>query len=199
MDRRLNLSSSYIHERSVLSNAGWNEVKFDPIDYARPELSIREIEIYKEIFDCFDSLGSARLAPFDLRKAFLNCGYKIPKKLVYQIISDFDGDESGGIDFNEFVNMMLMTPCQKDSAEEIRRVFEKIAGRKGFIEKQDLKKIVEDMNEEVKSDKEKDNYLTNEQMEEIFNYFQEDGKPVNDKITWEQFLEFNRDYMKFIS
>ena len=205
MDKRLNLSTSYIqdrstlHDRSVLSNPGWNEVKFDPLDYARPELSIRDIEIYKEIFDCFDSMHSGFLAPFDLRKAFLNCGYKIPKKLVYQIISDFDGDESGGIDFNEFVNMMLMTPCQKDTDEQIKRIFERISGRKGYIEKADLKMIVKEMNEEFKSDKEKENAPEKEDLETIFDHFLEEGKSGhNDKITWEQFLEFNKDYMKFI-
>lgn len=199
MDRRLNLSMSYLHDRSILSNPGWNENKFDPIDYARPELSENEIEVFKEIFDCFDSLRSGTLSPFDLRKAFLNCGYRIPRKLVYQIISDFDGDESGGIEFNEFLDMMLMTPCQKDSDDEIKRVFEKIAGRKGFIEKKDLKIIVEEMNEDFKTDKEKEDYLTTEALEEIFDYFLEEEKGVhNDKISWEQFLTFNKEYMKFV-
>lgn len=199
MDRRLNLSASFIHDRSVLSNPGWNEERFDPMEYVRPELSVREVEIYKEIFDCFDSLRSGTLAPFDVRKAFLNCGYKIPKKLVYQIISDFDGDESGAIDFEEFVNMMMMTPCQKDTEDEIRRVFERIAGRKGYIEKGDLLKIVDDMNEESKTDREKEVYLKAEELEEIFDYFlPENGRGHNDKITWEQFLAFNKDYKKFI-
>lgn len=206
MAHRLNLSTSYmqerslLHDRSVLSNPGWNEPKFDPMDYVRPELSIRDIEIYKEIFDIFDSQRAGALMPFDLRKAFLNCGYKIPRKLVYQIISDFDGDESGHIDFHEFVSMMTMTPCQQDTDEEIRRVFEQFAGRKGYIEKEDLKRVVDEMNDSFKSDKEKETALTVEELNEIFHYFQDEkNKEHNDKITWEQFREFNKDYMKFIS
>jgi len=212
MAHRLNLSTSYmqerslLHDRSVLSNPGWNDLKFDPMDYVRPELTIRDIEIYKEIFDCFDTQRAGSLMPFDLRKAFINCGYKIPRKLVYQIISDFDGDESGHIDFHEFVNMMTMTPCEQDDDEAIKRVFEQFAGKKEYIEKGDLKLIVDEMNEAFKSDKEKEAQLTVEEMNEIFHYFQgENDKEHNEKITWEQFRDFNKkfklfnkDYKKFI-
>ena len=43
-----------------------------------------------------------------------------PWYVSYQIISDFDGDERGVIDFDDFVKMMVKTPCKNDTEKDIR-------------------------------------------------------------------------------
>jgi Ca2+-binding EF-hand superfamily protein len=38
-------------------------------------------------------------------------------------MSDFDTDESGIIEFKEFVKMMTMKPCTEDTVEDIANVY----------------------------------------------------------------------------
>ena len=58
--------------------------------------------MYKEVFDMFDVQNYGNLTPNDLRNALEMFGFLPKKHLIYQIISDIDADESGGIDFKEF-------------------------------------------------------------------------------------------------
>jgi Ca2+-binding EF-hand superfamily protein len=41
-------------------------------------------------------------------------------------MSDFDTDESGIIEFREFVKMMTIKPCEEDTADDIEKVFNHI-------------------------------------------------------------------------
>jgi centrin-1 len=41
-------------------------------------------------------------------------------------MSDFDTDESGIIEFKEFVGMMTMKPCKDDTEDDIRNIFDSI-------------------------------------------------------------------------
>jgi centrin-1 len=42
------------------------------------------------------------------------------------MMSDFDTDESGIIEFKEFVGMMTMKPCKDDTEDDIRNIFDSI-------------------------------------------------------------------------
>jgi len=41
-------------------------------------------------------------------------------------MADFDTDESGIIEFREFVKMMTIKPCEEDTLEDIEKVFNHI-------------------------------------------------------------------------
>lgn len=100
------------------------EPRFDPKDYISAETSSKDILLFKEIFDFLDCNNNGALQPMDLRRAFTQLGkYNIKKNLVYQIMSDFDQDQSGIIEFREFVKMMTMKPCEEDTVEDIERVY----------------------------------------------------------------------------
>lgn len=183
---RLNLSL----DKSFLSLGGVEE-KFDPKDYILPETTERDIEIFKEIFDTMDTENDGILKPFDFRKAFVHFNYNIPKKLVYQIISDFDGDESGVIEFREFVNMMVKFPCKSDSDDDIRRTFEAIAKKnKQFITKEDIKNFVTKLNKDTNMNEE----FNEENWERIF----QEIAGEKDKIDWKTFLDFNRTFLRYL-
>ncbi len=64
------------------------------------------MEYYKELFDLFDVKKTGVLTPIDLRALFEMFGYHTRKESIYQIISEFDQDESGGISFYEFLKIM---------------------------------------------------------------------------------------------
>ena len=42
-------------------------------------------------------------------------GHDIPKHVLYKLISDFDFDMNGTVDFDEFYKMMLDRPCETDT------------------------------------------------------------------------------------
>ncbi len=50
-------------------------------------------------------------------------GFEAKNQTIYQMISDLDEDGSGAIDFEEFLDMMTARMSDKDSKEDIRKVF----------------------------------------------------------------------------
>lgn len=95
------------------------------------ECTLKDIEVYKQIFDFFDTDDDGMLTPMDLRRvlipliqAMMQYGdYHCKRNFVYQIIAIFDLDFSGEINFKEFVKMMTKKPCENDKEEDIERVF----------------------------------------------------------------------------
>jgi len=169
---------------------------FNPKQHLLPETTENEIEVYKELFDLLDTFNSKSLTPFDFHRAFLSQDYKIPKRFIYQIMSDFDGDERGVIDFDDFVKMMVMTPCKNDSEKDIRKVFDQIdRDGKEFLTKEDIKEMVNYLNKEAFADMEEE-VLDDDAIDEILKKIEarEDGR-----VTWKAFLKFNQEiHKKFI-
>lgn len=169
---------------------------FNPTEHLLPETTEKDIEVYKELFDLLDTFNSKTLTPFDFHRAFLSQDYKIPKRFIYQIISDFDGDERGVIDFDDFVKMMVKTPCKNDTEKDIRKIFDQIDREgKEFLTKEDIKEMLNYLNKEAFCDLEVET-LKDEEIDEIIKKIdtREDGR-----ITWKAFLKFNQEtYKKFI-
>lgn len=66
-------------------------------------------------------------------------GYHPKRNRIYQTMSIYDKDESGNIDFREFLRMLFEKPYERDSSEDLKRVFAEIdADNKGYINEQDL-------------------------------------------------------------
>lgn len=54
----------------------------------------------------------------------------------------FDKDESGNIDFREFLRMVHERPYEKDTTDDFKRVFGEIDdGNKGFLNEDDLRNM----------------------------------------------------------
>ena len=99
--------------------------EFNPKNFISVGVTERDVEMYKEVFDLFDVHKIGNLTPNDLRNALEMFGYHPKKHLIYQIISDIDRDESGGLDFGEFLKIMTdqTRPCDEDQQEDYERVF----------------------------------------------------------------------------
>lgn len=168
---------------------------FDVKQHLLPETTETDIEKYKELFDLLDTFNSKSLTPFDFHRAFLAQDYRIPKRFIYQIISDFDVDERGVINFDDFVKMMVTTPCKHDSEREIRKVFEQIdRDGKEFITREDIKQMLGFLNKEAFKEMQEET-LDEQQIDEIIRKI---GGDNQGKITWKAFLKFNREiYKKF--
>ncbi|KAH8071707.1 Ca2-binding protein [Aureococcus anophagefferens] len=74
--------------------------------YERPGLSEEEIEEIREAFNLFDTDGSGTIDPKELKAAMQSLGFEAKNQTIYQMIGDIDKDNSGSIDFEEFLDMM---------------------------------------------------------------------------------------------
>merc|ERR1711964_84868 len=82
-----------------------------------------QIQEIREAFDLFDTDGSGTIDAKELKVAMRALGLDAKKDEIRRMIDDIDKDGSGTIDFNEFLNMMTARMGDRDSREEIVKVF----------------------------------------------------------------------------
>eukprot|EP00967_Tisochrysis_lutea_P143112 scaffold265339_cov37-Tisochrysis_lutea.AAC.2 len=90
---------------------------------SRPGIPDWQMQELREAFDLFDTDGSGTIDTKELQVALRALGFDSKKEKVRKMIADIDLDGSGTIDFEEFVEMMTGKMGDRDSPEEIRRVF----------------------------------------------------------------------------
>ena len=91
--------------------------------YTRPGLTEDEVEEIKEAFDLFDTDGSGTIDPKELKAAMQSLGFEAKNQTIFQMISDLDKNRTGAIDFEEFLDMMTARMSDKDTREDISKVF----------------------------------------------------------------------------
>ena len=97
---------------------------FNPDDYATLTIPRQEVIDVKTAFDVFDADLSGILDPRELAQSFVDLGFTSGNnKFVYQILAELDDDQSGGIDFPEFLRLATAKIGEKDSRAEINKVF----------------------------------------------------------------------------
>ena len=87
--------------------------------------------------------------------------YHPKKQIVYEIISNIDTDETGGIGFNEFLKIMTdqKRPCDADTENDYDDVFNYYdCDGKGYITRDDIRSVSMDLNEPI-SDRELDDIM----------------------------------------
>merc|ERR1712086_832214 len=82
-----------------------------------------QIQEIREAFDLFDTDGSGTIDAKELKVAMRALGLDAKKDEIRRMINDIGKDGSGTIDFNEFLNMMTARMGDRDSREEIVKVF----------------------------------------------------------------------------
>merc|ERR1719498_628064 len=114
----------------------------------RPGLSEEEIEEIREAFNLFDADGSGTIDPKELKAAMQSLGFEAKNQTIYQMINDIDKDKSGEIDFEEFLDMMTAKMSDKDSKEDITKVFNLFDDDKtGKISIKNLKRVARELGE----------------------------------------------------
>jgi Ca2+-binding EF-hand superfamily protein len=61
-------------------------------------------------------------------------GVDTDKEFLYKLLNDLDDDQSGDINFEEFLKILTDKITVNDSKDDIRRVFEKFSGNDDHIE-----------------------------------------------------------------
>lgn len=138
---------------------------------APQKLEPEQMEELREAFNLFDTDGNGNIDAKELKAAMRALGFQVRKADVRKMIADIDKDESGTIDFNEFIDLMTGKMSERDTKEEIAKVFELFDaegnGRIGFRE---LKRVVLELGEAIsdeemremieEADRDRDGYVT---------------------------------------
>uniref|UniRef100_A0A7S0C216 EF-hand domain-containing protein n=1 Tax=Proboscia inermis TaxID=420281 RepID=A0A7S0C216_9STRA len=75
-------------------------------------------------------------------------GFETKNQTIYQMIADIDKDGKGEIDFDEFLDLMTARMSDKDSKEDIQKVFNLFDDDKsGFITLSNLKRVSKELGE----------------------------------------------------
>ena len=122
--------------------------KFNAKKYERPGLTEDEIEEIKEAFDLFDTDGSGQIDPKELKAAMQSLGFEAKNQTIFQMISDLDKNKNGTIDFEEFLDMMTARMSDKDTREDIDKVFRLFDDdNTGTITLKNLKRVARELGE----------------------------------------------------
>merc|ERR1711972_903802 len=146
----LNKSNYTMSKRGGKAQAPKQPARFDPAKYARPGLSVDEVEEMKEAFDLFDNDGSGAISVNELTAAMKSLGFDVKHAVVYNMVADLDADGSGEIEFGEFLDVMTAKLSDKNTKEEIDRVFKLFdKDRNGTLEADDLSRVCKELGEDM--------------------------------------------------
>jgi len=124
--------------------------KFRADNFVRPGLGEDEVEEIKEAFDLFDNDGSGAISVNELTSAMQSLGFDVKHAVVYNMVSDLDADGSGEIEFGEFLDVMTAKLSDKNTKEEIDRVFKLFdKDRNGTLEADDLSRVCKELGEDM--------------------------------------------------
>ena len=75
-------------------------------------------------------------------------GFEAKNQTIYQMMSDIDKDNDGSIDFEEFLDMMTAKMSDKDTREDIQKVFNLFDDdQTGRITLRNLKRVAKELGE----------------------------------------------------
>merc|ERR1711935_1248373 len=124
--------------------------KFRASNFERPGLGEDEVDEIKEAFDLFDNDGSGAISVNELTSAMQSLGFDVKHAVVYNMVSDLDADGSGEIEFGEFLDVMTAKLSEKNTKEEIDRVFKLFdKDRNGTLEADDLSRVCKELGEDM--------------------------------------------------
>ena len=124
---------------------------FNPKNYEKNGLTEDEVIEIKEAFDLFDSDHSGTIDTEELKQALSNLGIDAKNQTLQNMMNDIDKNQSGTIDFNEFIELMTAKFSDKDTPEDLRKVFDLFIGddTADKIEFKHLKRVAKELGENI--------------------------------------------------
>jgi len=124
--------------------------KFNVQKYQRPGLTEDEIEEIKEAFDLFDTDGSGHIDPKELKAAMQSLGFESKSQTIFQMIADLDKNANKQLDFEEFLDLMTARMSDKDTREDINKVFKLFdEDNTGSVSIKNLRRVAKELGENL--------------------------------------------------
>ena len=132
-------------------------VNYKKTSLARPkrrnELTEEQRQEIKEAFDLFDTDGSGTIDSKELKVAMRALGFEPKKDEVKKMIAECDRDQSGVIEFPEFLEMMTQKMAERDPREEMLKAFRLFDDDDtGKISFKNLKRVAKELGENMTDD-----------------------------------------------
>lgn len=118
------------------------------------KLTEKEIDEYRSVFQIFDKNGDDKISTTELGAVLSKFGQDPSDDKIQEMITEYDTDGNGTIEFKEFLDIMAKKMNETHSDDEIReafRLFDKDSN--GYITGDELKEIMAVLGEDL-SDKE---------------------------------------------
>ena len=105
-------------------------------------------------FDLFDSDHNDTIDTEELKQAESNLGIDAKNQTLQNMMNDIDKNQSGTIDFDEFIEMMIAKMSDKDTPEDLRKVFDLFIDddTADKIELRHLKRVANELGENMTDD-----------------------------------------------
>jgi centrin-1 len=119
----------------------------------RPGLSQDEVEEIRQAFELFDTNGTGKIDPKELKAAMQSLGFDSKNPTIFHLISELDTPEAskrGGVDFETFLQAINDKLGDKESEEGLRRIFNLfVDDNQDTITLSSLKKIAKELGENM--------------------------------------------------
>lgn len=128
------------------------KTEFNPKNYEKNGLTEDEVMEIKEAFDLFDSDKSGEIDTDELKQALKNLGIDAKNQTLANMMADLDKDNSGKIDFDEFIDMMTAKMSDRDTREDLEKVYRLFLGdddKADKIQLKHLKRVARELNENM--------------------------------------------------
>merc|ERR1712144_11416 len=87
------------------------------------QLTDDQLDEIREAFSLFDSDASDQIDVRELKAAMRALGFEVKNEELKKMVQDVDNDGNGTIEFSEFLQMMTGKMGEKDTREDIEKVF----------------------------------------------------------------------------
>ena len=119
---------------------------------SRPGLTEDEIEEIREAFSMFDTNGTGRIDPKELKAAMHSLGFEKKSPTVYEMICDLEA-EGGEVDFDLFLDAISNKLGNRETKDGIERIFDLFDDdRTGSINFNNIKRVAKDLGETMTND-----------------------------------------------
>ena len=127
---------------------------FDTKNYEKNGLTEDEVLEIREAFDLFDTDHSGEIDVGELKQALMNLGIDTKNQTLQNMLADIDKNGNANIDFDEFIDMMTAKMSDKDTREDLEKVFELFLGDDDTdkIDIKHLKRVSKELNENMSDD-----------------------------------------------
>lgn len=138
------------------------------------DISDEELQVFRESFNNFDKDGNGHITIAELTAVMKQLGQSPTKKQIKKMIESVDLDNSGTIDFEEF---LVMVSQRVNYDEELRNAFDLFdKDGSGYISSAELKLAMNNFDEN----------LTDDEIEEMIREADIDG---DGEISYEEFAD----------
>merc|ERR1711967_17506 len=111
------------------------------------QLSEEQLDEIREAFSLFDSDASGMIDIRELKAAMRALGFEVKNEELKKMVTDIDNDGNGTIEFSEFLMMMTAKMGEKDTREDIEKVFDDDNTNK--ISFRNLARVAEELGENI--------------------------------------------------